>query len=90
DCKIFLTADVNERAERRFQQSLARGEDVTYEEVLGDTKERDKMDENREFYPLVRDPREYGYIIVDNTQLDEEETLQIIVDELRKRRLLSD
>lgn len=45
--KIFLTAKPEERAERRHQEMLSRGVDVTYEEVLADLQERDRVDSQK-------------------------------------------
>jgi CMP/dCMP kinase len=48
ECKIFLTASHRERAERRWQELLARGDQVTLEEVLEQQLARDERDSNRE------------------------------------------
>lgn len=48
DCKIFLTASENLRAERRYHDLIGRGEDVTFEEVLEKQQERDHRDATRE------------------------------------------
>lgn len=50
--KIFLTAHVEERAKRRHQELLMRGENVSYETVLRDLKERDAQDMQRAVDPL--------------------------------------
>ena len=50
--KIFLTADTKDRAERRFLELKAKGENVTFEEVLKDMEFRDKNDSSREYMPL--------------------------------------
>ncbi len=50
--KLFLTASAEDRAKRRFDELLARGESVTYEAVLRDLKYRDKNDSTREMAPL--------------------------------------
>jgi CMP/dCMP kinase len=52
DLKIYLTASVEERAKRRHQELLMRGEDVVYELVLNDLKKRDEQDMGREVDPL--------------------------------------
>ncbi len=48
-CKIYLTADDKVRAQRRFQDLLSRGEQVTFAEVLQKQQERDERDRQREF-----------------------------------------
>ncbi len=53
--KIFLTASSEERAQRRFDELKARGqEDLDYNTILNDIKERDFEDMNREIAPLKK------------------------------------
>jgi CMP/dCMP kinase len=51
--KIFLTASAEERAERRYLQLSAKGEQVTKKQLLADIQERDERDSNRAVAPLV-------------------------------------
>src|SRR5262249_19105896 len=57
-CKFFLTADPLARAERRFHELLARGEQTTLDAVLKAQQERDVRDASRDLAPLktARDP----------------------------------
>ena len=52
DLKIYLDASVEERARRRYQQRLERGEDVTFEPILEGMKKRDEIDSTRKVAPL--------------------------------------
>lgn len=52
DLKIYLDATLEARAERRYQECLARGEAISYEEVLESLKKRDQIDSNRLTAPL--------------------------------------
>ena len=52
-CKIFLTASPDERARRRMKDLQARGEDLTFEEVLERQNERDERDRTREVGRLI-------------------------------------
>ncbi len=52
-CKIFLTAGPEERARRRASELAARGEHVSYDEVLADQKLRDQRDSSRSVGPLA-------------------------------------
>ncbi|MBR2846601.1 MAG: (d)CMP kinase [Clostridia bacterium] len=52
--KIFLTADVKVRAQRRYDELIEKGQDVTYEFVLSDMEKRDYDDSHREHSPLRR------------------------------------
>lgn len=56
ECKIFLTASELERARRRFQDLLARGEEVDLEEVLKKQRLRDERDAARKFGGLMMAP----------------------------------
>jgi cytidylate kinase len=47
ECKIFLVADERERARRRFDDLVARGESVTFQEVLANQQVRDERDASR-------------------------------------------
>ena len=52
DAKLFVDADANVRARRRFEELHARGDDVTYEGVFQSLRERDDRDRNRATAPL--------------------------------------
>lgn len=54
DIKIYLTADVEDRAKRRFDELSAKGTEVSFDEVLEDMKKRDLNDSTRDFAPLRR------------------------------------
>lgn len=52
DLKIFLSASQEERARRRHEELRARGEAITYEEVLESLRQRDEIDTHRAVAPL--------------------------------------
>ena len=52
DVKIFLTASVEERANRRYKEMLEKGESADYNDILEDIKKRDYQDSHREIAPL--------------------------------------
>ncbi|SFZ91969.1 cytidylate kinase [Flaviramulus basaltis] len=54
ELKLFMTASADTRAERRYQELIERGDDVDYDAVLNNVKERDFIDSNREDSPLVK------------------------------------
>jgi len=54
ECKIFLTADEEERARRRQADLLARGEDIPFDEVLANQRLRDHRDSSRSVGALVK------------------------------------
>ncbi|NJO92573.1 MAG: (d)CMP kinase, partial [Chloroflexia bacterium] len=54
ELKIFMTASSNVRAQRRYDELVAKGHAVTFEEVLENIEKRDYIDQNREHSPLRR------------------------------------
>ena len=52
DLKIFMTASTEQRAQRRYDELMGRGDDISYDEVLQNVKDRDFMDSTREDSPL--------------------------------------
>ncbi len=54
DVKIFLTASVETRAKRRYDELRSKGEDCDLEQIARDIAERDARDMNREIAPLKR------------------------------------
>ncbi|MDD6799856.1 MAG: (d)CMP kinase [Firmicutes bacterium] len=81
DVKIFLTAAPEVRAMRRFKELTAKGMSVTFDEVLSDMTERDKNDSGREISPAVAAA---DAIILDNSELDEEQTVSAALDIINK------
>lgn len=80
--KIFLTAKAEERARRRCEQLKAAGTDADYAAVLKDIQERDYRDTHRETAPLKPAP---DAVIVDSTENEMADTVDTIVDIIRKR-----
>ena len=62
DLKIFLRASAEERARRRYQDSKAQGQNVSFEEILTAIIERDKQDIKKPISPLV--PAKDAVIVV--------------------------
>lgn len=77
DLKIFLTASVEVRADRRFRDICQRGEDVAYEQVLADLRRRDGMDMQRAISPLKPAP---DAITIDTEGLDLDEVVDRICE----------
>lgn len=70
--KIFLKANDEERAQRRFAELAAKGDTTSYEAVLAGMRGRDKQDSTRAVAPAVPAP---DAIHIDNTDMTPEETL---------------
>ena len=54
DIKIYLVADLKERAERRYREMLEKGQKVSFEEIYKNIADRDKLDSTREITPLKK------------------------------------
>lgn len=66
ELKIFMTASPEVRAERRLKELLAKGENVSYEDVLLNLAERDRIDSSRETSPLAKAD---DALILDNSDM---------------------
>jgi cytidylate kinase len=75
ELKIFLTASAEVRAQRRWDEMRAKGENVSYEEVLANVIERDFRDQNRDESPLRK---AVDAIEIDNTTLQPNEQQEIL------------
>ncbi len=67
DLKFYVDASVEERARRRWRETLARGEEADYKQVLASMRRRDEIDSHREVSPLrVAEDA----VVLDTTDLD--------------------
>lgn len=80
--KIFLTADVEERAQRRFAELTQKGEKVEFDDVLEDMKKRDYQDSHREVAPLK--PAEDS-VIVNTTGFELEDSVNLMLKTIKER-----
>lgn len=79
--KFFMTADPKIRAERRFKEMVAKGDNtITLEEVFENLAHRDYADTTREESPLTRAE---DAIILDNTDITEEEQLAFALEKVQ-------
>ncbi len=76
DYKFFITAAVEIRAQRRFDQLKKQGKEVFYEEILSQLKKRDESDFNRQEAPLKIAA---DAVVIDNGNLSIEEGFQKIL-----------
>jgi len=79
--KFFLTASLEERARRRYEELKNKGTEVKYEEVLEEIKKRDSLDSGRKTSPLTIPE---GAILIDTTDLTEEEVVERVYEAIRK------
>jgi cytidylate kinase len=82
DLKIFLEASPEVRAERRWKEHEEKGEHLSLAQVVEEVRERDKRDRERKVSPLIRAK---DAVLVDNTAMDIEETVRLIVMLARER-----
>lgn len=72
ELKIFMTADPKVRAQRRYDELTAKGDNVTMEEILENVLSRDHADMNREISPLRQAD---DAIVLDNSHMSVEEQM---------------
>ncbi len=77
ELKIFMTASPETRAQRRFDELQAKGDQVSYEEVLKNVVERDYIDTHRKDSPLIIAE---DAIEIDNSYLNKQEQFDIVLD----------
>jgi len=75
ELKLFLTASPEVRAQRRYDELVAKGETPDYAAVLKDVNERDYRDTHRAESPLKQAD---DAIVVDNSHMSREEQMQVI------------
>lgn len=78
--KIFLTASADERADRRHKELIEKGEEISFEEVLNDIKQRDHNDMTRTLNPLRKAD---DAIEIDTTGLNIDEVIQKVLEEVK-------
>lgn len=84
EVKIYLTATPEERARRRLKDLKAKGEDISFEEVLKNIDERDKEDMTRKTSPLIETA---DSVRIDSTNLTLDEVVEKIIDIAKRRGL---
>ena len=77
DVKVYLTASVETRAKRRYQELQEKGEDCNLEEIAHDIEERDHRDMTREIAPLKQAE---DAALIDSSDMTIDEVVKAIVD----------
>ena len=80
--KIFLTASAEARADRRFKELQEKGQDVQYDVILKEIKERDYQDMNRATAPLKQAE---DAVLVDTTEIDLDESIELMINTIKER-----
>jgi cytidylate kinase len=81
DLKFFVTASPEVRAQRRLDELRAAGRDDTFESILANVVERDRIDSTREVAPLVQAP---DAIVLDNSHLTLDEQFEFLLAHARR------
>ena len=77
DLKLFVTASAEVRTQRRYEELLAKGWSVDFEEIKMNLLERDRIDSSREDSPLMKAD---DAVELDNSRLDQQEQLTIALE----------
>jgi cytidylate kinase len=76
ELKLFMNASSKTRAQRRFDELIAKGQHVTFEDVLHNVEERDYIDTHRDDSPLVKAA---DAIEVDNSVMSKTEQFELVL-----------
>ena len=81
DYKFYITATVEERANRRYKEMITKGEKVTYDDILEKLKLRDKNDTERKNSPLLKAK---DAIEIDTTNMTKDEVFEKVFSYFNK------
>ena len=82
DVKIFLTASIDQRVDRRSKEYKSKGIDIPVENIKENLEQRDRIDSTREVSPLLKAP---DAVEIDTSAVTIEEQVQLILEEVRKK-----
>lgn len=80
DLKLFMTADPQIRAERRYSELISKGEEVKIEEIFENLAKRDYQDTTRKESPLLQ---AQDAVVLDNSTISEAEQLEFAIEQIR-------
>lgn len=81
EMKIFVTASAEVRAQRRYDEIIARGDEADYNEILENVQQRDHIDQTREVSPLRKAE---DALLLDNSNMTREEQEQWLIEQFNK------
>lgn len=82
DIKFFITASVDVRAQRRYNELLSKGEQVSLQEIIDNITQRDHIDTTRADSPLRQ---AHDAILFDTSNVTKEEQLQWILNQIQEK-----
>lgn len=82
DYKFFITASVEERSRRRYNELIKKGEqNISFKEIKKEIENRDKIDSNREVSPLIQAEDAY---LIDTTHMSIDEVVEKILTVIKR------
>ena len=81
ELKVFVTASAEVRAQRRYLELTAKGDNVNFDDILRNVQERDYFDSHREVAPLRQAE---DALLLDNSELTREEQMQWLLDTFKR------
>ena len=81
ELKIFVTATPEIRAQRRYDELKAKGQEASFDEILENVKQRDYIDQHREVSPLRKAE---DALLLDNTNLTIEQQKEWLFEQFNK------
>ena len=81
EMKVFVTASAEVRAQRRYDEMTARGENADYNEILHNVQERDHIDQTREVSPLRKAD---DALLLDNSNMTREEQKAWLMEQFNR------
>jgi cytidylate kinase len=82
DVKIFLTATIDQRVDRRSKEYKSKGIDIPVENIKENLQQRDRIDSTRKVSPLLKAP---DAVEIDTSSVTIEEQVELILNEVRKK-----
>ena len=83
ELKLFMTASEDIRAQRRYNELIAKGSEVSIEEVKANLSKRDYIDSHRDTAPLIQTN---DAIVLDNSHLSQKEQLDWVLEKAKQIR----
>ena len=80
--KIFVTATPEIRAQRRYDELKAKGQEASFDEILENVKQRDYIDQHREVSPLRKAD---DALLLDNTELTIQQQKEWLFNQYNQR-----
>jgi cytidylate kinase len=85
DLKIYLTASIEERAQRRYKELIDKGEDVSLRALAKQVRDRDARDMNREVSPLIAAD---DAVTIDTSEMAVARVLNYVIELVHAKRLI--